>query len=305
MRPSETTATWSAWAMVVRRWAMMMVVRPERSRWRASVMRASEAASRLLVASSRMSRAGSASQARAKATSWRSPAERRRRARRLRCRSLGGGPGSLARRRWRGRRPRPLLVWPRGGRSGCCRPPWPFHVQSLRTGSCAGGPSAAVWSWSSGWRWPTPPSSGAGSSAAPGSVTAGMADPAADRDHLLAQGPKLRRPAELHGPLSSQGELAGAGGRVTRMLTVRFPYLQHIQHMAACRGDLTAQPQRRGGMTVGIGSPKPPEASAGAQVAETAGAAAEQGEAHADPEHRDSPWLAGPGHHRPRRQPDR
>jgi hypothetical protein len=34
------------------------------------------------------------------------------------------------------------------------------------------------------------------------------------------------------------------------MLTVRFPYLQN---MAACRGDLTAQPQRRGGMTVGIG----------------------------------------------------
>jgi hypothetical protein len=77
MRPSETTAIWSAWAMVDSRWAMMMVVRPERSRWRASVMRASLAASRLLVASSRISRAGSAIQARAKATSWRSPAASR------------------------------------------------------------------------------------------------------------------------------------------------------------------------------------------------------------------------------------
>jgi hypothetical protein len=74
MRPSETTAIWSAWAMVDSRWAMMMVVLPERRRWRASVMRASEAASRLLVASSRISRAGSAIQARAKAASWRSPA---------------------------------------------------------------------------------------------------------------------------------------------------------------------------------------------------------------------------------------
>jgi hypothetical protein len=68
MRPSETTAIWSAWAMVDSRWAMMMVVRPERSRWRASVVRASEAASRLLVASSRISRAGSAIQARAAAS---------------------------------------------------------------------------------------------------------------------------------------------------------------------------------------------------------------------------------------------
>jgi hypothetical protein len=40
-------------------------------------MRASLAASRLLVASSRISRAGSAIQARAKATSWRSPAASR------------------------------------------------------------------------------------------------------------------------------------------------------------------------------------------------------------------------------------
>jgi len=74
MRPSETTAIWSAWAIVVRRWAMMMVVLPERRRWRASVMRASLAASRLLVASSRISRAGSAIQALAKATSCFSPA---------------------------------------------------------------------------------------------------------------------------------------------------------------------------------------------------------------------------------------
>ena len=50
MRPSETTAIWSAWAMVDSRWAITMVVRPARRRWRASVMRASLGASRLLVA---------------------------------------------------------------------------------------------------------------------------------------------------------------------------------------------------------------------------------------------------------------
>ena len=72
MRPSET-AIWSAWAMVDSRWAMMMVV-GRSGGWRASVMRNSLAASRLLVASSRISRAGSAIQALAKATSWRSPA---------------------------------------------------------------------------------------------------------------------------------------------------------------------------------------------------------------------------------------
>ena len=91
MRPSETTAIWSAWAMVDSRWAMMMVVRPERRRWRASVMRDSLDASRLLVASSRISRAGSAIQARAKATSWRSPGRQQRPARRPGCRSRRAG----------------------------------------------------------------------------------------------------------------------------------------------------------------------------------------------------------------------
>jgi hypothetical protein len=38
-----------------------------------------------------------------------------------------------------------------------------------------------------GWRWPTPPSSAAGWSVAPGPATAGRPDPAAAHNHLLAQ----------------------------------------------------------------------------------------------------------------------
>jgi hypothetical protein len=41
------------------------------------------------------------------------------------------------------------------------------------TASCAGAPSGAGWSWSSGWRWPMPPSSVAACSGAPGPATAG------------------------------------------------------------------------------------------------------------------------------------
>src|SRR5438094_4561658 len=54
------------------------------------------------------------------------------------------------------------------------------------TASCAGAPSGAGRWWSSGWRWPVPPSSAAGSSAAPGPATAGTATHAAAHD-LLAQ----------------------------------------------------------------------------------------------------------------------
>src|SRR5215207_5612514 len=53
--------------------------------------------------------------------------------------------------------------------------------------SCAGAPSGAGWSWSSGWRWPTPPSSVAGSSAAPGPTIAGTAVHAVAHERLLAQ----------------------------------------------------------------------------------------------------------------------
>src|SRR5215207_11102867 len=55
------------------------------------------------------------------------------------------------------------------------------------TASCAGVPSGAGWSSSSGWRWPTPPSSVAGSSAAPGPTIAGKAVLAAAHERLLAQ----------------------------------------------------------------------------------------------------------------------
>src|SRR5215218_3684102 len=88
--PSSITAIWSASITVESRWAITMVVRPWRSRRIASVTRVSVATSRLLVASSRMSRAGSASQA-----GRRRPAgvhrPRGRRVRRLRCRSRGEG----------------------------------------------------------------------------------------------------------------------------------------------------------------------------------------------------------------------
>ena len=49
------------------------------------------------------------------------------------------------------------------------------HAGVTSTASCAGAPSAAGWSSSSGWRWPTPPSCLAGYCVAPGSPTAGKA----------------------------------------------------------------------------------------------------------------------------------
>jgi hypothetical protein len=67
---------------------------------------------------------------------------------------------------------------------------WPVertHAWATRTASCAGAPSGAGWSSSSGWRLPTPPSSAAAWSVAPGPATAGTADPTAAHDHLLAQ----------------------------------------------------------------------------------------------------------------------
>jgi transposase len=54
------------------------------------------------------------------------------------------------------------------------------------TASCAGAPNAAGSWWSSGWRWPARRSCAAGWSVAPGSATAGTADPTAAGDHLLA-----------------------------------------------------------------------------------------------------------------------
>jgi transposase len=60
------------------------------------------------------------------------------------------------------------------------------HAWGTRTAGCAGAPSGAGWWWRAGWRWPAPPSSVAGWSAAPGPAIAGTVAPAAC-DHLLAQ----------------------------------------------------------------------------------------------------------------------
>src|SRR5215207_10209671 len=99
------------------------------------------------------------------------------------------------------------------------------------TASCAGVPSGAGWSSSSGWPWPTPPSSVAGSSAAPGPTIAGKAVLAAAHERLLAQAlsgsdrvPCRPEPATcclgdncrssvLYGPVgSSQVRLGGVSG---------------------------------------------------------------------------------------------
>ena len=74
-RPSSSTSTRSARAAVDRRWAMAIVVRPS-ARWaRAREMRTSVSASTDDVASSSTSTSGSATPARSRATSWRSPAD--------------------------------------------------------------------------------------------------------------------------------------------------------------------------------------------------------------------------------------
>src|SRR5215207_6520445 len=65
------------------------------------------------------------------------------------------------------------------------------------TASCAGVPSGAGWSSSTGWRWPTPPSSVAGSSAAPGPTIAGKAVLAAAHERLLAQALSTRTSEEF------------------------------------------------------------------------------------------------------------
>jgi transposase len=58
------------------------------------------------------------------------------------------------------------------------------HAWVTSTASCAGALSADGWSWSSGWRWQAPPSFAAGSSAEPGSTTAGRVAPDGDHSHL-------------------------------------------------------------------------------------------------------------------------
>jgi len=63
----------SARLMVESRWAMIRVVRPSIRRSRALCTRASDSASRALVASSRISTRGSRSMARAIAIRWRWP----------------------------------------------------------------------------------------------------------------------------------------------------------------------------------------------------------------------------------------
>ncbi len=77
MRPCSRTRIWSARRIVERRWAITNVVRPRMSQARPSWMRASDSESRLEVASSRIRIRGSARIARAIATRWRWPPERR------------------------------------------------------------------------------------------------------------------------------------------------------------------------------------------------------------------------------------
>src|SRR5215204_648894 len=94
------------------------------------------------------------------------------------------------------------------------------------TASCAGVPSGAGWSSSSGWRWPTPPSSVAGSSAAPGPTIAGKAVLAAAHERLLAQALSLRfnpcclRRASIGG--GSAGVEAGWVGQAALVVVGRF-----------------------------------------------------------------------------------
>ena len=74
--PRSTTTTRSARSAVDSRWAMLTTVRPCDTRSSASVSACSVSGSTDEVASSRMSRPGSPSWARASATSWRSPTDR-------------------------------------------------------------------------------------------------------------------------------------------------------------------------------------------------------------------------------------
>ena len=88
-------------------------------------------------------------------------------------------------------RPWPLGVWSARSPRGACQPRsrpadagrWSAPTPgATSTASCAGAPNAAAWSWSSGWRWPTPPSSVAGWSVEPGPAAAGSTARNAVRD---------------------------------------------------------------------------------------------------------------------------
>jgi len=85
MCPLSNTNTWSALRMVLRRWAMTKLVRPDRSCSRAFWMKRSVRVSTLEVASSRMRMRGSARAARAIAINWRCPGSDHCRARPARC----------------------------------------------------------------------------------------------------------------------------------------------------------------------------------------------------------------------------
>ena len=76
MRPWSRTTMRSARRMVDRRWAMTIDVRPRISSAMPRSIRRSNSGSTLAVASSRISSRGSRHSARAKAISWRSPAEK-------------------------------------------------------------------------------------------------------------------------------------------------------------------------------------------------------------------------------------
>ena len=67
------------------------------------------------------------------------------------------------------------------------------HAWANQYGSCASAPNGAGWSSSSGWRWPAPSSSAAGSSVAPGAAIAGRAVPVAAHEHLSAQAAHVSR----------------------------------------------------------------------------------------------------------------
>ena len=77
MRPSSITAMRSAWRIVDSRWAITIAVRPNSAASRAACTCCSLSLSRWLVASSRITMAGSLSSRRAIATRCFSPPDRR------------------------------------------------------------------------------------------------------------------------------------------------------------------------------------------------------------------------------------
>src|SRR6266511_1141785 len=86
----------------------------------------------------------------------------------------------------------PHAAWSARSPRGACQPRsrradagrWSAPMPGpTSTASCAGAPNAAAWSWSSGWRWPMPPSSAAGSSVVPGPTIGGTAAPRRSEEH--------------------------------------------------------------------------------------------------------------------------